>query len=78
MPRRARASLRRQLLDAAYLRAMLPAYPPTGNTAVGTARLVLYLRAHALRMAPAQLAWHLGRKVVLRTFKNTSRTGSAA
>ena len=70
--------LHQRLLDAAYLRALLPAYPPAVGAAIGMARLALYLRAHALRMTPARLTLHLCRKAVLRTFKNSSRTRAAA
>lgn len=63
----------RQWLLAAYRRALLPTYPPDGRPTVAAARLLLYLRAHALRMPIHQLGWHLARKAVLRTVKHTSR-----
>ncbi len=60
-------------LDSLYLRALLPQHPLTGGPAVATARLALYLRAHALRMSLPRVALHLGRKAVLRTVKHSSR-----
>ncbi|MFO1325788.1 MAG: nucleotidyltransferase family protein [Rubrivivax sp.] len=68
----------RALLSWAYRRALLPAYPPQHAPAVALARALLYLRAHALRMPPHRLAWHLARKAVLRTVKHSSRAGPMA
>ena len=70
--------LHRQLLCAAYRRALLPAYPATRTLAVPMARALLYVRAHALRMPLPRLAWHLVRKAVLRTVKHSSRMGTMA
>lgn len=70
--------IRRLVLMAAYRRALLPPYPPADGLGVPLARLFLYVRAHALRMPPWLLAWHLARKAVLRTVKHTSRAGPMA
>lgn len=64
---------RQRVLDAVYLRAFLPDHPLAISTSVAVARLVLYVRAHALRMPPLRLLAHLGRKALMRTVKHSSR-----
>ncbi len=65
--------LRLACLDAVYHRAFAPDHPLTSTAGANLARSVLYLRSHALRMPAWQLTFHLGRKTVLRMFRNTSR-----
>jgi hypothetical protein len=65
--------LRLATLDALYLRALRPDHPLADLHGTAAARALLYLRAHALRMPPHQLALHLGRKAMLRLVKNSSR-----
>lgn len=60
-------------LDALYRRALHAQAPLTPPPGAQLARWLVYLRAHALRMPPGRLALHLGRKLVLRSFRNTSR-----
>lgn len=62
-------------LDAVYLRT-LASQDRAGEFATAAARGALYLRAHALRMPPALLCLHLGRKAVLRLFKHSSRSAA--
>jgi hypothetical protein len=61
------------LLDAMYLRALKPDHPLCSNFPTNVARSAIYLRSHYLRMPIRLLAVHLGRKSVMRLFKNTSR-----
>lgn len=56
----------RGLLDACYERALMPVHSSCDDALTGTARLALYVRSHWLRMPPAMLARHLGRKAWLR------------
>lgn len=63
-----------RLLDAMYLRALKPDHTLCSDLPTGLARAGLYLRGHYLRMPVRLLALHLGRKSVLRLFKNTSRS----
>ena len=58
------APWRQRLLDALFLRALRPAHASTADGWTPTARFLLYLRGHWLRMPPAMLALHLLRKVV--------------
>lgn len=60
-------------LDALYRRALHTAAPATPPATAQLARALVYLRAHALRMPPGRLALHLGRKLVLRSVRHTSR-----
>jgi Uncharacterised nucleotidyltransferase len=83
VPQSARDELSRQArlgpirlaaFDAVYLRALLPDHSFLRDPAVSLARMVLYVRSHALRMPLHLLVLHLGRKLVMRLFKHTSRT----
>ncbi len=47
------------LMDALYLRALLPMHPSCASALAGLARGLLYVRATWLRMAPLPLARHL-------------------
>lgn len=67
-----RVSLR--LLDGMYLRGLQPDHPLCSNYSTGVSRAALYLRGHYLRMPIGLLAIHLGRKSIMRLFKNTSRS----
>jgi len=63
-----------RMLDAIYLRALMPDHALSQRWQESLARACVYLRGHALRMPPGMLAMHLGRKAVLRLFRNTSRS----
>jgi hypothetical protein len=63
-----------RLLDAMYLRALKPDHPLCDDFRTQLARISIYLRSHYLRMPLGLLTLHLGRKSVLRLFKNTSRS----
>ena len=58
------APWRQSLLDALFLRALRPAHASASDGWTPTARFLLYLRGHWLRMPPTMLAWHLLRKLV--------------
>lgn len=60
--------------DAMYLRALTPDHASTRSLAVDLARASLFVRSHALRMPLRLLSYHLGRKLLLRLFKHTSRS----
>lgn len=62
------------LFDAMYLRAFKPDHPLCSDFPTDVARSAIYLRSHHLRMPVGLLAVHLGRKSVMRLFKNTSRS----
>lgn len=62
------------MLDAIYLRALMPDHLLSRNWQESIARACVYLRGHSLRMPPAMLVRHLGRKSLLRLFRNTSRS----
>ena len=62
-----------QVLDAIYSRALLPDHPLSSDTSMALARFAVYLRGHYLRMPIGRLTAHLGRKFVIRLFRNTSR-----
>jgi hypothetical protein len=51
------------LMDALYDRALLPVHSSCSDRYTGTARRMLFLRAHWLRMPPALLVRHLAHKV---------------
>jgi len=53
-----------RLMDTLYLRALRPPHPSAGDRWTPAARLLLYLRAHALRMPPHLLLPHLARKLL--------------
>jgi Uncharacterised nucleotidyltransferase len=57
--------LRWAWLDHAYGVAFRP-LPARRSAGARLSLFMLYLRSHALRMPAAQLAWHLGRKLLLR------------
>lgn len=61
-------------LDAVYQRALMPDHPLSSDARAALARFFIYLRGHYLRMPPSLLAVHLGRKAVIRLFRNTSRS----
>ena len=61
-------------LNACYQRGLMPDHPSCNTLAASLARLAVYLRGHALRMPPVMLTKHLGRKLFIRLFKNTSRS----
>lgn len=63
-----------RLLDGMYLRGLQPDHPLCSDYSTGVARAALYLRSHYLRMPIGLLTIHLGRKSVMRLFKNTSRS----
>lgn len=63
-----------RLLDAMYLRALMPDHPLCDEPSTGSARWLIYLRSHYLKMPMKLLVLHLGRKAVMRLFKNTSRS----
>lgn len=56
----------RPLVDALYDHALRPLHPALDGPGSGFARWLLYVRAHWLRMPPHLLAWHLGRKALMR------------
>ncbi len=62
-----------RVLDAIYLRALMPDHPLSGDTTTAIARLAVYLRGHYLRMPIGLLTAHLSRKLFMRLFRNTSR-----
>lgn len=66
--------LSQKVLDAMYLRALKPDHPLCDDFLTQLARLGIFLRSHFLRMPVGLLTLHLGRKAVMRTFKNTSRS----
>jgi len=57
-------SLRQFILDAIYLRVLCPQHETTADWLSPTARKLLYIRAHWLRMPPHLLAYHLGHKAL--------------
>jgi len=63
-----------RLLDGMYLRGLQPDHPLCSNYSTDVARAALYLRGHYLRMPVGLLVIHLGRKSIMRLFKNTSRS----
>lgn len=58
----------RRLMDALVKRALVPSLGEGDAASVGTARLLLYVRSHWLRMPPWMLARHLARKATRRLF----------
>ncbi|NTV70763.1 MAG: nucleotidyltransferase family protein [Azonexaceae bacterium] len=54
------------VMDFCYLRALRPLHPSTDDTGSRSARFALYLRSHWLRMPLHLLAYHLGRKALIR------------
>jgi hypothetical protein len=55
-----------RLMDRLVMRAMLPVTGQHGTAGEETARLLLYIRSHWLRMPPGKLAAHLTRKALRR------------
>lgn len=55
----------RTLMDALFLRALLPNHPSCDGALTGSARFLLYIRANWLRMPPLMLARHLFHKAFL-------------
>ncbi len=70
----AKSGFSQRLFDAMYLRAFKPDHRLCSDFSTEVARAALYLRGHYLRMPVGLLAMHLGRKSVMRMFKNTSRS----
>jgi hypothetical protein len=64
-----------RMLELLYLRALMPDHPLCSNFLTRLARIAVYLRGHLLRMPPGLLTWHLGRKLFIRLYRNTSRSG---
>lgn len=60
--------------DVLYLPGFLPDHPLCKGSRTAFATGLLYLRGHYLRMPLYLLAYHLGRKGIMRLFKNTSRS----
>jgi hypothetical protein len=58
--------LKRQAMDALFLRALLPDHESCDDALTGTARWLLYVRAHYLRMPLHLLLPHLLRKGLIR------------
>ncbi len=56
-----------RLMDACYGRVLRPAHASTAQAGTGVARLVLYLRSHWIKMPFHLLAYHLGRKLLVRS-----------
>lgn len=66
--------IRQRILDSAFLSVIGGTSHAGSQSLRNFAALLLYIRAHMLRMPPLLLAQHLLRKAILRSFKNTSRT----
>jgi hypothetical protein len=58
------STTRQTLLDALFLRALRPAHASASDAWTPSARSLLYLRGHWLRMPPSLLVWHLLHKLV--------------
>ena len=54
------------LMDACYVRALRPVHVSTNSPATWVARFALYVRSHWIRMPFYLLAYHLGRKALIR------------
>jgi hypothetical protein len=61
-------------LDAAYKRALRPDHTLASDFWTPSARFMLYLRGHALRMPIPMLVRHLSRKAVMRLVKSDSHS----
>lgn len=66
------------LMDRCYLRALQPIHRSTDSPAAAAARIALYLRSHWIRMPLHLLAYHLGRKLVVRMFSKPVEESAAA
>lgn len=60
------SALLARLMDAFYLRALRPVHASTSSWGSWPARFALYVRSHWIRMPAHLLAYHLGRKAVVR------------
>jgi hypothetical protein len=60
-----RSLVRRRLMAALLARALRPNHPSCHEPLAKSARWLLYLRSHWLRMPPHLLAYHLSRKLVM-------------
>jgi Uncharacterised nucleotidyltransferase len=58
------------IMDACYARALRPDHASADTAGTGSARFVLYVRSHWIRMPWHLLAFHLGRKALLRLKKD--------
>jgi hypothetical protein len=68
------------LMDACYARGLQPVHASLGGVEVSAARTALYLRSHWIRMPAHLLAYHLGRKGILKMLERSSEpatTGGA-
>ena len=54
------------LMDACYVQALRPVHVSTSSLVVWAARFALYVRSHWIRMPFYLLAYHLGRKALVR------------
>lgn len=59
-----------RIMDACYARALRPDHASAETVGTGTARFLLYVRSHWIRMPWHLLAYHLGRKALLRLKKD--------
>jgi hypothetical protein len=60
------------LMDACYTRGLLPMHASLDGVEVSAARMALYMRSHWIRMPAHLLAYHLGRKGILKLFERRS------
>lgn len=58
------------IMDACYARALRPDHASADTAGTGTARFLLYVRSHWIRMPWHLLTYHLARKALLRLKKN--------
>lgn len=65
------------ILDALYSDALLPMHPECDSSITAFARLIIYVRAHWLRMPPHLLGMHLSRKAWKSLFPDKPRTLAA-
>lgn len=64
------------LLEALYNKSLQPIHPDCDSALTGTARWLLYIRAHWLRMPPHLLAMHLSRKAWKSFFPDKQNTNT--
>lgn len=62
---------RLRMMDALFLRALLPAHELTSDAWTPLARFALYVRGHWLRMPPWLLVWHLLHKAISPSTEST-------
>ncbi|MBU1363447.1 MAG: nucleotidyltransferase family protein [Gammaproteobacteria bacterium] len=60
------------IMDFCYMHALRPVHSSTDETGTRLARFALYLRSHWLRMPLHLLAYHLGRKALIRDNETTA------